>query len=92
MQRKSAPSIIPKKEGEKIMTLDELKNKIESADKGNVISCYVANDTLYATFKTREDCIVEVLTPYEKGLLKRGKFTEEDFSGKLFELKTIANY
>lgn len=74
------------------MTLEELGTKLELADDEEVIYCYVDNDILYASFSTREDVLVEVLTPYERKLLNEGQFTEDDFTRKLFELKQIANF
>lgn len=74
------------------MTLEELGTKLELADDEEVIYCYVDNDKLYASFTTREDVLIEVLTPYERKLLNEGQFTEEDFTRKLFELKQIANF
>ena len=74
------------------MLLEEIGRKLETMDKSNSFSCYVENDILYARFKTRKNCIVEIFTPYEKQLLKSGKFTEENLLYKLFELKQIANF
>ena len=74
------------------MTLDELGTKLKLADDEEVIYCYVDNDKLYASFSTREDVLVEVLTPQERKLFDKGQFTEEDFTRKLFELKQIANF
>lgn len=74
------------------MTLDELGMKLELADEEEIIYCYVDNDKLYASFSTREDVLVEVLTPQERKLFDKWQFTEEDFTRKLFELKQIANF
>lgn len=74
------------------MTLDELGTKLELADDEEIIYCYVDNDKLYASFTTRENVLVEVLTPYERKLFDEGQFTEDDFTRKLFELKQIANF
>ncbi len=74
------------------MTLDELGTKLELADDEEIIYCYVDNDKLYASFTTREDVLVEVLTPQERKLFDKGQFSEDDFTRKLFELKQIANF
>ena len=65
------------------MTLDELGTKLELADDEEVIYCYVDNDKLYASFTTREDVLIEVLSPYERKLLNEGQFTGKIFLGKL---------
>ena len=74
------------------MTLDELGTKLELADDEEIIYCYMDNDKLYASFTTREDVLVEVLTPQERKLFDKGQFSEDDFTRKLFELKQIANF
>ena len=74
------------------MTLEELAMKLELADDEENIYCYVDNDKLYASFNTRENVLIEVLTPQERRLFNQGQFTEEDFTRKLFELKQIANF
>lgn len=74
------------------MTLDELGTKLEMADDEEIIYCYVDNDKLYDSFTTREDVLVEVLTPQERKLFDKGQFSEDDFTRKLFELKQIANF
>ena len=73
------------------MTLDELGKVIEMEDYEEVIYCFVDNEKLIATFTTRKDLEVEVLTPYENKLFKQGQFTQDDIIRKVFELKTIAN-
>lgn len=73
------------------MTLEELGKVIEMEDYEEIIYCFVDNERLIATFTTRKDLEVEVLTPYEKQLLEQGQFTQDDIIRKVFELKTIAN-
>ena len=73
------------------MTLEELGTAIELADDEEVIYCFVDNGKLIATFTTRKDLEVEVLTPYEASLLEKGQLTEDDIVRKMFELKQIAN-
>jgi len=73
------------------MTLDELGTAIEMADDEEIIYCYVDEGRLIATFTTRENVEVEVLTPYERQLFDKGQFTQDDIVRKMFELKTIAN-
>ena len=73
------------------MTLEELGTAIEKADDEEIIYCFVDEGRLIATFTTRKDVEVEVLTPYERSLLEKGQFTNDDIIRKLFELKTIAN-
>ncbi len=73
------------------MTLDELGTAIEMADDEEIIYCFVDEGRLIATFTTRKDVEVEVLTPYEKQLFDKGQFTQDDIIRKMFELKTIAN-
>jgi len=72
------------------MTIKELGATIEKAD-GN-IHCFVSGGRLIATFTTRKDIEIEVLTPYEKRLLEQERFTQEDIFSKIFELKRISNY
>lgn len=74
------------------MTLEELAKKLELMDDEEVIYCYVEGNNIVASFSTREDITVNVLTPYEKRLLEQGKYTEEDITRKYFELKQIANF
>lgn len=74
------------------MTLEELAKELELMDDEEVIYCYVESDNIIASFITREDITVNVLTPYEKRLLEQGKYTEEDITRKYFELKQIANF
>lgn len=74
------------------MTLEELAKELELMDEEEVIYCYVEGDNIIASFTTREDITVNVLTPYEKRLLEQGKFTKEDITRKYFELKQIANF
>lgn len=74
------------------MSLDELAKQLELMDDEEIIYCYVENDNIVASFTTREDITVNVLTPYEKRLLEQGKYTEEDITRKYFELKQIANF
>ena len=71
------------------MTLDELKMKLESMDSDKILSCFVENDKLIATFANREEVEVEVLTPYERQLLEEGELTQNDIERKFFELKQI---
>lgn len=74
------------------MMLEELAKKLELMDDEEIIYCYVEGDNIVASFTTREDITVNVLTPYEKRLLEQGKYTEEDITRKYFELKQIANF
>ena len=73
------------------MTLEELGTAIEMADDEEIIYCFVDEGRLIATFTTRKDVEVEVLTPYEMRLLEQGQLTQDDIIRKMFELKTIAN-
>ena len=74
------------------MTLEELAKKLELMDDEEIIYCYVEGDNIVASFTTRENITVNVLTPYEKRLLEQGKYTEEDITRKYFELKQIASF
>lgn len=74
------------------MTLEELAKELELMDDEEVIYCYVEGDNIIASFTTREDVTVNVLTPLEKRALEQGNFTEDDITRKFFELKQIANY
>ena len=71
------------------MTLDELGTKLELMDDEEIIYCFVDNDKLIATFTTRKELEVEVLTPYERKLLDKGELTQNDIERKFFELKQI---
>lgn len=71
------------------MTLDELGMKLEMMDLEEILYCFVDNDKLIATFSNREGLEIEVLTPYERQLLEKGKFTQNDIERKFFELKQI---
>ena len=76
------------------MTLVELGELLELADDEENICCYVENDKLFASFTTRakENTIVEVLTPYERRLLDKGQFSNEDITRKFYELKQISDF
>ncbi len=71
------------------MTLDELGTKLEMMDLEKILYCFVDNDKLIASFSNREGLEIEVLTPYERQLLKKGEFTQNDIERKFFELKQI---
>ena len=73
------------------MTLEELGTAIEKADYEEIIYCFIDEGRLIATFTTRKGLEVEVLTPYERQLLEKRKFSQDDIIRKMFELKTIAN-
>ena len=73
------------------MTLQELATRLEMMDEEEIIYCYVENESIIASFSTREDVTVNVLTPYEKMLLDKDKFIDEDIIRKYSELKAIAN-
>ena len=74
------------------MSLDELAKKLELMDDEEVIYCYVEGDNIVASFSTRENITVNVLTPYEKRQLEQGNFSQDDITRKYFELKKIANF
>lgn len=74
------------------MTLNELGKRLELLDDEENIYCYVENDRLYASFSKREDVVVEVLTPYERQLVKKGKFFEDDIARKEAELQQLAHF
>ena len=61
-------------------------------DNEEVIYCYVEGDNIVASFSTRENITVNVLTPYEKRQLEQGNFSQDDITRKYFELKKIANF
>ena len=71
------------------MNLYELGTKLESMDNEKTLSCFVENDRLIATFASRKEAEVEVLTPYERQLFEKGKWTQNDIERKFFELKQI---
>ena len=71
------------------MNLYDLGTKLELMDKEKNLSFYVENDRLIATFVNREEVEVEVLTSYERQLLEKGEWTQNDIERKFFELKQI---
>ena len=74
------------------MTLEELGTQLELLDDEEIIYCYTEEDKLFTSFSTREGVIVEVLTPFERKLVKEGKYTDDDIARKEEELKQIAHF
>lgn len=74
------------------MSLEELAKQLELMDDEEVIYCYVDGENIVASFTTRADITISILTPYEKRQLEQGNFSQDDITRKYFELKQIANF
>lgn len=75
-----------------IISIEELANKVEAAEKTSHCLIDKSNNQIIVSFDNREDIEIALLNPYAKMQIIKGKLDDDIYSELLFSVKKIANF